>query len=87
MFLGVNRLSWVVTPYQKFIFKLPYVLLSDLNIFFQNDLRYYYLHNFARLLPNEVQWLIMDFIDTGVDVHYDENMEEDLEDESIEQDL
>jgi hypothetical protein len=34
-----------------------------------------------------VQWLIMDFIDTGVDVHYDENMEEDLEDESIEQDL
>jgi len=39
--------------------------------------RYYYLHNFARLLPNEVQWLIMDFIDTGVDVHYDqENMDE-----------
>ena len=39
--------------------------------------RYYYLHNFARLLPNEVQWMIMDFIDTGVDVHYDqENMDE-----------
>ena len=33
--------------------------------------RYYYLHNLARLLPNEIQWLIMDFIDTGIDVHYD----------------
>lgn len=44
--------------------------------------RYYYLHNFARLLPTEVQWLIGDFIDTGVDVHYDENMEEDLDDDT-----
>ena len=33
--------------------------------------RYYYLHNFARLLPNTVQHLIMDFIDTGIDIHYD----------------
>ena len=46
-----------------------------------------HLHNFARLLPNEVQWLIMDFIDTGIDVYYNENMEEDLEEKNIEQDL
>lgn len=33
--------------------------------------RYYYIHNLARLLPAEIQWLIMDFIDTGIEVHYD----------------
>ena len=33
--------------------------------------RYYYLHNFARLLPSQIQWLIMDFMDTGIDVTYD----------------
>jgi hypothetical protein len=32
---------------------------------------YYYIHNLARLLPNKIQWLIMDFIDTGIDIHYD----------------
>lgn len=32
---------------------------------------YYYIHNFVRLLPSQVQVLIMDFIDTGIDIHYD----------------
>ena len=32
---------------------------------------YYYLHSIARLLPTHVQMLMTDFIDTGIDIHYD----------------
>lgn len=38
---------------------------------------YYYLHNISRLLPTEIQWLIMDFIDSGINVHYDTFDEDD----------
>ncbi len=37
--------------------------------------RYYYIHNLARLLPEQVQWLIMDFIDTGIEIHYDDKVD------------
>ena len=33
--------------------------------------RYYYLHNLVRLMPTRIQWLIFDFFDSGVDIHYD----------------
>ena len=32
---------------------------------------YYYIHSIVRLLPTHVQLLITDFIDTGIDIHYD----------------
>ena len=33
--------------------------------------KYYYLHSILRLLPTHVQMLISDFIDTGIDIKYD----------------
>ncbi len=32
---------------------------------------YYYIHNLGRLLPTKIQWLIMDFIDTSIEMNYD----------------
>jgi len=32
---------------------------------------YYYIHSICRLLPTHVQMLITDFIDTGIDINYD----------------
>lgn len=32
---------------------------------------YYYLHSILRLLPTHIQLLVTDFIDTGIDIHYD----------------
>lgn len=32
---------------------------------------YYYIQNFIRILPLRVQLLITDFVDTGVEIHYD----------------
>merc|ERR1712228_401073 len=32
---------------------------------------YYYIHSIVRLLPVHVQMLITDFIDTGIDIQYD----------------
>lgn len=36
---------------------------------------YYYVQNFIRILPLRVQLLITDFIDTGVEIHYDNHDE------------
>ena len=32
---------------------------------------YYYIHNFCRLLPTKIQSLIMDVIDSSIEIHYD----------------
>ena len=32
---------------------------------------YYYIHSIGRLLPTHVQMLVTDFIDTGIDINYD----------------
>lgn len=37
--------------------------------------RYYYLHNFCRLFPTRVQYLIMDFLDSGININYDNDDE------------
>ena len=32
---------------------------------------YYYINNMIRVLPLRVQLLLTDFIDTGIEIHYD----------------